>query len=147
MDRLVIISVKLNENQADRLINKINNCTITFDWEGLNRQKDHKTLTVNEKTKPFLKHVLTEGLDKNFNDELGDDINIMPTRNITKMTLNRPKVTKVVKKPKRVRTKYNLDNLLDTEDLFPGFTGEILPFEDEMRKVNRKAKKRKNRRS
>lgn len=56
------------------------------------------------------------------------------------MLMKGKKKTKPVKKPRKsVKTICNLDNLLDAEDPFPDFTGE--PFEEEMRKVNRKKKK------
>ena len=94
--RLVNFNLKITEDQADKLLEKINHYTINFEWKTLSGKEDQQELTVDSSTKPFLKEFLTGGLSMiNYSDWGSDDIDRIPTQIVYRITLTPPTVKSV----------------------------------------------------
>ena len=100
--RLINFNLTITEDQADKLLGKINQYVINFEWSTLSGDY-HQELTVNSNTKPFLKFILTEGLTiRNYGDWGSDDIDRIQTRYVNRITLKPTESTKIMSQEKPV---------------------------------------------
>ena len=88
--RLANFNLTITGDQADKILEKINFYTISFEETDLFDRQHHHKLMVNSNTKPFLKFILTKGLDSYY-DQVFDDIKIH-TGYVYRITLTPPTV-------------------------------------------------------